>query len=53
MLETARDLAHVLPDLIKPGLKIVFCGPAAGNVSVARGAYYALHARTAASGPCK
>ena len=32
---------HVLPDLIKPGLKIVFCGTAAGNVSAARGAYYA------------
>ncbi len=33
--------AHVLPDLIEPGLKIVFCGTAAGNVSAARGAYYA------------
>ena len=32
---------HVLPDLIKPGLKIVFCGTAAGTVSAARGAYYA------------
>jgi double-stranded uracil-DNA glycosylase len=32
---------HVLPDLIEPGLKIVFCGTAAGNVSAARGAYYA------------
>jgi double-stranded uracil-DNA glycosylase len=32
---------HVLPDLIKPGLRIVFCGTAAGNVSAARGAYYA------------
>ena len=31
----------MLPDLIKPGLKIVFCGTAAGNVSAARGAYYA------------
>ena len=31
----------MLPDLIQPGLKIVFCGTAAGNVSAARGAYYA------------
>jgi TDG/mug DNA glycosylase family protein len=37
----ATDRAHVLPDLIKPGLRIVFCGTAAGNVSAARGAYYA------------
>jgi TDG/mug DNA glycosylase family protein len=32
---------NVLPDLIKPGLRIVFCGTAAGTVSAARGAYYA------------
>jgi double-stranded uracil-DNA glycosylase len=32
---------HVLPDVIGPGLAIVFCGTAAGNVSAARGAYYA------------
>ena len=32
---------HVLPDLLKPGLRIVFCGTAAGSVSAARGAYYA------------
>jgi double-stranded uracil-DNA glycosylase len=32
---------HVLPDLLKPGLRIVFCGTAAGTVSAARGAYYA------------
>jgi TDG/mug DNA glycosylase family protein len=31
----------VLPDLLKPGLKIVFCGTAAGTVSARRGAYYA------------
>jgi TDG/mug DNA glycosylase family protein len=30
-----------LPDLLKPGLRIVFCGFAAGAVSAARGAYYA------------
>jgi TDG/mug DNA glycosylase family protein len=32
---------HVLPDLLQPGLAIVFCGTAAGSVSAARGAYYA------------
>jgi double-stranded uracil-DNA glycosylase len=31
----------VLPDLLKPGLRIVFCGTAAGTVSAALGAYYA------------
>ena len=35
----ARDF--VLPDVLKPGLRIVFCGTAAGSVSAARGAYYA------------
>ncbi len=33
--------AHVLPELLQPGLKIVFCGTAAGNISAARRAYYA------------
>jgi double-stranded uracil-DNA glycosylase len=32
---------HVLPDILRPGLTIVFCGTAAGTVSAARGAYYA------------
>ena len=32
---------HVLPDLLRPGLAVVFCGTAAGTVSAARGAYYA------------
>jgi double-stranded uracil-DNA glycosylase len=41
MREAASSPAHVLPDLLRPGLKIVFCGTAAGNVSAARGAYYA------------
>jgi TDG/mug DNA glycosylase family protein len=41
MLGAASNSAHVPPDLLKPGLKIVFCGTAAGNVSAARGAYYA------------
>ncbi len=31
----------VLPDLLRPGLKIVFCGTAAGTVSARRGEYYA------------
>jgi TDG/mug DNA glycosylase family protein len=33
--------APVLPDLLVSGLKVVFCGTAAGTVSAARGAYYA------------
>ena len=31
----------VLPDVLRPGLKVVFCGTAAGTVSAARGWYYA------------
>jgi TDG/mug DNA glycosylase family protein len=31
----------VLPDVLEPGLKIVFCGTAAGTASARRGAYYA------------
>ena len=31
----------VLPDVLKPGLAIVFCGTAAGNESARRRAYYA------------
>ena len=31
----------VLPDLLKPGLKVVFCGTAAGAKSAKVGAYYA------------
>lgn len=33
--------AAVLPDVLAPGLRIVFCGTAAGTESAARGAYYA------------
>jgi TDG/mug DNA glycosylase family protein len=33
--------SHVLPDLIRPGLKVILCGTAVGNVSAQRGAYYA------------
>lgn len=32
---------HVLPDRLKPGLKLVFCGTAAGRQSALQGAYYA------------
>ena len=31
----------VLPDIIEPGLRVVFCGSAAGAVSARVGAYYA------------
>ena len=31
----------ILPDVLEPGLKVVFCGTAASNVSAAVGAYYA------------
>jgi len=31
----------VLPDVLTPGLRVVFCGSAAGTVSALRGAYYA------------
>jgi TDG/mug DNA glycosylase family protein len=34
-------VAHVLPDVLRPGLRLVICGSAAGAVSAARGAYYA------------
>jgi double-stranded uracil-DNA glycosylase len=41
MHELANGQSPVLPDLLRPGLRIVFCGTAAGTVSAARGAYYA------------
>lgn len=31
----------MLPDVLETGLRLVFCGSAAGNVSARRGAYYA------------
>lgn len=31
----------ILPDILVPGLKAVFCGTAPGNISAARNAYYA------------
>jgi double-stranded uracil-DNA glycosylase len=38
---TRSESAHVLPDLLAPGLAIVFCGTAAGTESARRQAYYA------------
>jgi TDG/mug DNA glycosylase family protein len=35
------DEKFVLPDRLKPGLKLVFCGTAAGRQSALRQAYYA------------
>jgi TDG/mug DNA glycosylase family protein len=32
---------HVLPDRLRPGLKLVFCGTAAGRKSAETGTYYA------------
>src|SRR3954466_9488831 len=39
----ARKLVrkHILPDRLKPGLKLVFCGTAAGRQSALSRAYYA------------
>jgi TDG/mug DNA glycosylase family protein len=34
-------MADVLPDLLRPGLRVVFCGTAAGTASARAGAYYA------------
>ena len=34
-------MADVLPDLLAPGLQVVFCGSAAGRRSAEAGAYYA------------
>jgi len=32
---------HILPDVLEPGLRVVFCGTAAGVVSAAKRVYYA------------
>ena len=37
----ATILQDVLPDVLGPGLRVVFCGSAAGAVSARVGAYYA------------
>jgi double-stranded uracil-DNA glycosylase len=34
-------MADVLPDLLRPGLRVVFCGTAAGTASAKAKAYYA------------
>lgn len=36
-----RPPPHILPDVLQPGLALVFCGTAAGRRSAAEGAYYA------------
>src|SRR6185437_4604680 len=41
LMDDTRAIAHVLPDVLEPGLRIVFCGTVAGTVSARRGAYYA------------
>ena len=38
---TRRTDTHILPDVLQPGLALVFCGTAAGKRSAAEGAYYA------------
>lgn len=35
------DTGHILPDVLQPGLDLVFCGTAAGKRSAAERAYYA------------
>lgn len=34
-------MTHVLPDLLRPGLDVVFCGTAVATASAQRGHYYA------------
>lgn len=41
MTHPASEKTMILPDVLKPGLKIVFCGTAVGNKSARRKAYYA------------
>ncbi|HLN25912.1 MAG TPA: mismatch-specific DNA-glycosylase [Patescibacteria group bacterium] len=42
MSESRLSVASViLPDLLRPGLRLVFCGTAAGTASAKAGAYYA------------
>ena len=38
---TSTNAAPVLPDVLAPGLRILFCGSAAGSASARAGAYYA------------
>lgn len=39
--EPDENPIHVLPDVLEPGLKLVFCGTAAGSTSARVGQYYA------------
>ena len=41
MAQRKQSPKHVLPDRLKPGLRLVFCGTAAGRVSALQQAYYA------------
>jgi TDG/mug DNA glycosylase family protein len=34
-------MGDILPDILEPNLRVVFCGMAAGTASAAKGAYYA------------
>jgi len=38
---SSGGLADVLPDILQPGLQVVFCGSAASSRSASKGAYYA------------
>ena len=40
-MPSRASLPDILPDVLRPGLTVVFCGSAAGHVSARRGAYYA------------
>jgi TDG/mug DNA glycosylase family protein len=37
----AISASHILPDVLRPDLRLVFCGTAAGRRSALEGAYYA------------
>ena len=50
-MDDTSALSHVLPDVIEPGLGIVFCGTAAGTVS-ARPAPIMLIRRTGSGRRC-
>jgi len=40
-MNDADSAQHILPDVLEPGLRLVFCGTAAGTRSARDGAYYA------------
>ena len=41
MVERKVEILPILPDVLVPGLRVVFCGTAAGAASARKGAYYA------------